>query len=383
MVALLVGAGAVLSFAPPSQSAPTARPRVDVIQIGGLLDRVQADFWRKALRDAEASGSRVLVVQLDSPRSVLNDSDFAELRRRIKKSDVPVAIWVGPPRNGHAGGDTVQLWREAAVRGIAPGASVENDFAGGELPPHLRSPTLGDFIVSLDGQAGIEIPAHIVRRAGNPPQQVPDVVVHFDKPGLLARTVHGVTGPGPAFGLFVFGLLLAVLEFTTAGVGLAAVTAALLLALGALGLGGLPVNGFGVAAIVFAVFGMSVDLQAGTPRAWTAIGTASLVFGTLTLAFMIAGLPALVRSRFSTPTIGRDGFLGEIGTAVGDVDPDGVVEVLGAPWRARTNRATPIASGDAIRVTAIDGLLLEVEPETGAARDYRERRPAQSPDSTP
>jgi membrane-bound serine protease (ClpP class) len=98
-----------------------------------------------------------------------------------------------------------------------------------------------------------------------------------------------------------------------------------------------------------------------------------------TLVFMIAGLPALVRSRFSTPTIGREGFIGELGTAVGAVDPEGVVEVLGAPWRARTNRATPILAGDAVRVVAIDGLLLEVEPETGAARDYRERRGAESP----
>jgi membrane-bound serine protease (ClpP class) len=45
--------------------------------------------------------------------------------------------------------------------------------------------------------------------------------------------------------------------------------------------------------------------------------------------------------------------------------------VNAAPWRARTNRATPIGSGDAVRVAAIDGLVLEVEPESGAARDYR------------
>jgi membrane-bound serine protease (ClpP class) len=45
------------------------------------------------------------------------------------------------------------------------------------------------------------------------------------------------------------------------------------------------------------------------------------------------------------------------------------VRVDGAPWRARTNRATPIAAGDPVRVVAIDGLLLEVEPEAGGARD--------------
>jgi len=45
----------------------------------------------------------------------------------------------------------------------------------------------------------------------------------------------------------------------------------------------------------------------------------------------------------------------------------------GARWRARTNRATPIAAGDPVRVVEIDGLVLEVEPEEGGAEDYREK----------
>jgi len=56
--------------------------------------------------------------------------------------------------------------------------------------------------------------------------------------------------------------------------------------------------------------------------------------------------------------------------------PDGIAQVGNAKWHARTNRATPIAAGDALRVAAIDGVTLEVEPLEGAARDYRERRSA-------
>ncbi len=88
---------------------------------------------------------------------------------------------------------------------------------------------------------------------------------------------------------------------------------------------------------------------------------------------MLGGMPAMVRSRFSTPTIGREWMIGEEGVAATAVDPDGTVTVRDAPWRARTNRATPIAGGEAVRVAAIDGLVLEVEPVDGAARDYRER----------
>jgi membrane-bound serine protease (ClpP class) len=64
-------------------------------------------------------------------------------------------------------------------------------------------------------------------------------------------------------------------------------------------------------------------------------------------------------------------MIGDTGLALDAVAPEGRVEVRGAPWRARTNRATPIEAGAVIRVVGIDGLVLEVEPESGGARDYR------------
>ena len=90
----------------------------------------------------------------------------------------------------------------------------------------------------------------------------------------------------------------------------------------------------------------------------------------------------MVRTRFATPTIGREWMIGELGTVIDDVDPDGVVEVGNGRWRARTNRATPVMRGDEIRVAAIDGITLEVEPLEGAAKDYRERSGA-SDDAEP
>ena len=95
--------------------------------------------------------------------------------------------------------------------------------------------------------------------------------------------------------------------------------------------------------------------------------------GGVLLAFL-SGMPSMVRTRFSTPTIGREWMIGEEGLALSEVDPDGTVSVRRAHWPARTNRATPIAAGATIRVVGIEGIMLEVEPETGGARDYRERR---------
>jgi membrane-bound serine protease (ClpP class) len=188
--------------------------------------------------------------------------------------------------------------------------------------------------------------------------------------------------------MLLIALALAVFEFYTAGIGVAAGTAVLFGALAAYGLGVLPTHPLAVALLGLAVFGFAIDVQAGAPRLWTGIGVAAylaggvwlyaglsvawwvlVLMGLLVLLFFVSGMPAMVRTRFSTPTIGRDAMIGRVGVALSGVDPDGTVDVNGAPWRARTNRATPISSGDPIRVTAIDGLVLEVEPEAGGARE--------------
>ena len=57
------------------------------------------------------------------------------------------------------------------------------------------------------------------------------------------------------------------------------------------------------------------------------------------------------------------------------VDPEGVVQVgegtVAGPHRTGPRRCS---LGGRVKVVAIDGVTLEVEPEEGAARDYRERR---------
>ena len=141
------------------------------------------------------------------------------------------------------------------------------------------------------------------------------------------------------------------------------------------------------------MLGCAIDVQTGIPRAWTIIGMSAFTVGSVFLftefrptwialivgivgmaVVMFSGMPAMVRTRFATPTIGREQMVGELGTAIEGVEPEGTVQVLGGLWRARTNRATPIPSGESVRVVGIDGLVLEVEPEAGGAIDYREMR---------
>ncbi len=403
--------GAATAEEPEATGTP-GRPHVDVIEVIGLIDPVQVDFVGDALRAAEKGGAQALVVQLDSGGGVVSRSDMDVLLLRVSHAAVPVAVWVGPS-GARAFGQGFDLLRAAAVRGVAPRGRVGRGSADvliGRGPPVPRSlgaaqalaqgvvevdaPTLGDFIVELDGrQVGGRTldTAEVVRGPGEQPRRRPIVAVRFAKLGLVPRLLHTAASPSVAYLLLAAGLALVVLELYTAGIGVAAVTAAGCLVLACYGLAALPTRPYAVGLVVLGFVGYAVDVQSGAPRAWTLIGTVALAVGSVrlyagglapsplvlvvvvagTALLMVAGLPAMIRARFATPTIGRESMVGDTGRAMAAVDPEGTVEVRGAPWRARTNRATPIAAGEAVRVVGIDGLLLEVEPEAGGAKDYR------------
>jgi membrane-bound serine protease (ClpP class) len=79
------------------------------------------------------------------------------------------------------------------------------------------------------------------------------------------------------------------------------------------------------------------------------------------LFFFLLAMPTVQRARYSTQTIGRDALIGEQGVAVADFDPDGVVEVHGARWRATAHRESGLATGSPVVVTGVDGTFLEVD----------------------
>ena len=368
---------------------------VSVIEVSGLLDRVLVDFVETQLEEAEDDGAIALVLQLNSKGAVVDDDRHHELVRRIEASPVPVDIWVGPSGSRAAGGAT-ELLAAARTTGVAPGSRVEltrallgdrspqgralGDDLNGKAAVDLgvvdnEAPIVGQFVLGLDG-----VESRVVG-TGDDRERRPVTQVRFGQLPLTGQLLHTVASPPVAYLLFVIGLALLVFELFTAGVGVAGLVGAGSLVLGSYGLAALPTRPFAVGLLLLAMFGYAVDVQTGVPRVWSGIATVAFVSGsvllydglslswvTLLVAIvgmslaMLGGMPAMVRVRFSTPTIGREWMVGEVGTARTEVSPDGVVLVRDAPWRARTSRVTPIAEGDPIRVVSIDGLLLVVEP---------------------
>lgn len=243
------------------------------------------------------------------------------------------------------------------------------------------APTIGDFLVNLD-DLGFQS-AETADDDGQP-QLEPLTRVRFTRLSAFDQLLHTVASPPIAYALLLVALWLFAFEFFLAGVGIAGATGALSLLLACYGLAVLPASALGIALLVFAAFAYCVDIQAGAPRLWTLIATGALVWGTIVLfngdngagmswipmmigtAGMLVGMawvtPVGVRSRFSTPTIGREWMIGEEGEAVEAINPDGVLKIGGTLWRAHSRRAAPIAIGEKAKVEELVGLTLMVEP---------------------
>jgi membrane-bound serine protease (ClpP class) len=383
-----------------------------VVQVSGRLDAVMGDFVTSELEGAADDCTSWVVLHVNSNGAASDGDALDDMVGAVRESQVPVAVWVGPS-GSRAAGDAVDLLAAADWTGVAPphaslevtaglleargveptelGTTQVSDRVDAERAFELDlvdddSATLVDFVGRLDGVESEPVEGS----DGNERRPVNDVA--FTKVSLLGQLMHTVASPPVAYLLFTMGLALLVFELFTAGVGIAGMVGAGSLVLGCYGLVSLPTRPLAVGLLLLAMFGYGVDVQTGVPRVWSGIATVTFVLGSITLydgvsvswvtllaavvgmtLAMLAGMPTMVRSRFSTPTIGRDWMIGEMGQARTAIAPEGVVVIRDAPWRARTNRATPIEKDEPVRVVAIEGLVLEVEPESGGARDYRER----------
>ena len=415
----------------PLATTSTTTGTVRVEQASGLLDAVLVHEIEQSITTAERTGAQALIIQLNSKGAVVRRAAIAALAARIHDAKVPVAIWVGPS-GSRALGLSGQLLGAAAATGIAPGSRVGHfgeplvvpggaALQLGASADTLRTrtagavdarklgvvrntlkeetvPTLRSMVNALNGlsyQGRTVVTTEVVPAADGTTQTRLTNALVLGKLGLVAQLMHTAASPPVAYLLMVIGLGLLLFEFFTAGVGVAGVVGAVSLVLSCYGFGALPVRGWALGLLIASFVAFAVDVQTGVPRFWTGVGIALFVvasvslFRGLSLSWVpllagvggvlltfLSGMPSMVRTRFATPTIGREWMIGTMGEAVTWVDPEGIVQVGEGKWRARTNRATPIAAGDRLRVVAIDGVTLEVEPEEGAARDHRERRPA-------
>ncbi len=395
---------------------------IQIVEVSGLLDPIEIDYINLQLDNAQRNWALAIVLQINSPGGAADQQLIQDLIENIEGSLVPVGAWIGQS-GATAKGAAAYLVNAADYSGIAPGSRIGNfeDFEKSaepgitEIKNTLRrgeeavtaglvdvmAPTLGEFLLAMEDVGLIEKISTELERADGLIQRsvADDVRVTFNKLSLVDQLFHTVASPAVAYLLLLVGMSMLLLDFFTGGIGVAGGVGCGSLLLACYGLGVLDIRIWALVVLIVAMFGFAIDLQTGVPRFWTVFGVACLIIGSLqlfathsvswltlvggiglTLAFVLSGMPALIRTRYGTSTLGREWMIGQMASASTDLTPEGIVVFEQAQWRARVNRLTPIKEGELARIVGLEGLVLEVEPEEGGAVDYREMRQQPSPE---
>ena len=264
-------------------------------------------------------------------------------------------------------------WAERAVR---EAASLTAEAAVEANVVDLIAADMAELLAAVDGRT-VQLPS------GEARIDTAGLVVERVEPDWRTELLAVITSPTVAYMLLLAGIYGLIFEGYNPGAILPGVVGAICILLALYAFQVLPVNYAGLALIVLGVllmigevfvpsFGalgiggivafvagsvilMDTDVPGfGIPPAL--IGSVALAGGTVVLGIVWFAVRAHRRPVVS----GREEMIGAPAVAAGDFAGEGQVKVHGELWSARS--AQPVRRGQPLRVTAMHGLILEVEP---------------------
>ena len=195
--------------------------------------------------------------------------------------------------------------------------------------------------------------------------------------------VAAISDPNIAFVLLILGALGLYLEFTHPGLILPGVAGGILVLLGLAALSVVPINWGGVALLILAVTLFILEAKFASHGILGAGGAVAMVLGALllvegppemrirlgtavgvTLPFALITvflLSLVLKARANKVVTGEAGMIGEEGVARTALRPRGTIFVHGELWDAVSS--AEVEAGSRVRVVAVEGLTLQVEPD--------------------
>jgi len=261
-------------------------------------------------------------------------------------------------------------WAEAAVREAAS-LSALAALDKGVIDVVARSPE--ELLARIDGRE-VEVMGQQRRLATR------DLSIRPDEPGWLIRLLAVITDPNVAFILMLVGVYGLIFEFSNPGAVVPGVVGAISLVLGLYALNMLPVDYTGLAlmllglaflvaeafnptlvlglgGLVAFLLGAMMLIDTDAPEfqlSWTVVGGALVV----SIGFLSLTLGYVWRTRYQPVRTGTSAMLGQTAEVLDWAGHEGHVLALGERWQARAPQA--LAPGERVRITGIEGLMLEV-----------------------
>jgi membrane-bound serine protease (ClpP class) len=300
------------------------------------------------------------------PVAALGGSLDKEMTKKVENDAAAFARTIATTR-----GRNVE-WAEKAVRQSV--SSTEREAVRLHVVDLIANST-ADLLEKIDGRVAKTPRGEVVLRTRGAP--IAPIGI-----GFRDRLLAIITDPNVAYVLMMLGMLGLFFELSNPGLILPGVIGGIALILAFFAFQSLPISYAGLLLILFGVVMLIAEVKITSHGVLAAGGVVAMLLGSLmlfdapraelrvswwaiaptvglTAALFVVALAAGVRALAQRPTTGPAGMIGGTGVARSALDPAGEVSVQGELWRAVAEGGS-IAAGEAVRVTAVEGLTLKV-----------------------
>lgn len=400
---------------------------VAVVPLEGAIGPAAADFVKRAIEHAAKDGTQLVVLRMDTPggldtsmreiiKAILaspvpvasfvapSGARAASAGTYILYASHIAAMAPGtnlgaasPVFIGGGGGDkdgkksedtmTKKATNDAVayIRGFAQMRKRNAEWAEKAVREAVSLPAAEALKMKVIDVVAPDVPALLKAVDGKLGLKTAGAPIHEVEADWRTRFLGVITNPSIAYILLLAGAYALLFEFMNPGLVLPGVVGAIAILLALYALHLLPVNYAGL-ALIFVGLGFMIG-EAFLP-AYGSLGIGGLiafVIGSVMLiedtelpgfeipyaviggvavasaGFLLLLFGLLAKSRRAAVVSGREEMIGAPGEALEDFAREGWARVHGERWKVRSG--VPVRRGERLRVTAIDGLTLEVTRE--------------------
>jgi membrane-bound serine protease (ClpP class) len=407
--------------------AVAATPTVIAVDVDGMVHPITAEIVSGALAQARNENASLVLIRLNTPGGLMDAMRSTIEKIVASPVPVVTYVSPSGGRAASAGFFLLEAGDVAAMApGTAAGAA-HPVLPGSQMDPVMKQKVENDaaaYLRSICEKRGRNsaLAETAVREsksftehealdqklvdlvAPNEPQLLADLdgrtVTRFDGSQVTLHTagakiveyqrtprqkiIAAVADPNIALVLLVIGVLGIYVEFSSPGLIFPGVLGGILVLLGLSAISVLPINWLGGALMILAFTLFLLEVKFTSHGILGAGGALAMVLGAVMLidspapelrirwstaialalpfsAITVFLLTIAARARRNKVETGSEGMIGLVGTALTELAPEGKVFVHGEYWDAVAVR--PADAGARVKVTAIEGLKLTVEPE--------------------
>jgi membrane-bound serine protease (ClpP class) len=262
---------------------------------------------------------------------------------------------------------------EWAAKAVTQGESLTAKEALRLKVIDIVAANLQDLLAQMDGR-------EIKTVSGQQILQTQRAKIEFLPPDWRTRLLVTLTDPNIAYIMLLLGIYGLIFEMANPGYILPGVIGAISVVIALYTFQIMPVNYAGLLLLIIGIAFMVAEAFAPSFGALGTGGIIAFIIGSIILmdepsfkisipiisatAFTSAGLLILVAGRLITIRrrriiTGEEQMLASLGQAMEDFDTEGRVWIRGESWRGRCSK--PIKRGQTVKVTAQNGLILDLE----------------------